>query len=188
MILSLSMETIAQIIKQLPPFAPRLAAVVVLILLMSLPQAKNLFKGAGTKSLDRAKKLLEVRKLQFDVDKLRAANPELPSSVLDRRIDRILADTADEEEPPPLPWLDRLKLAGLGGIGLAALGVLVAVFGDRWEGVELMTAVLKELLVIAPCALVASAIPARSRWLPVFYGFLLPTLVVAIAVTARMKG
>ncbi len=182
------MEAIVQIIKQLPPFAPRLAAVVVLILLMSLPQAKRLLQGAGTKSLDRAKKLLEVRKLQFDVDKLRAANPELPDSVLDRRIDRILAETADKDEHPPLPWLERLKLAGAGGIGLSLLGVLVAVSGDRWEGVELVTGVLKELVVIFPCALVASVIPARSRWIPVFYGFLMPALVVALAVTARMKA
>ena len=182
------METIAQMIKQLPPFGPRLAAVIVLILLLLLPQAKSLFKGGGTKRLDRAKKLLEVRKLQIDVDKLRAANSERPDSVLDRRIDRILVETADEDEEPPLPWSERLKLACAGGLGLALLGVLVALIGDRWQGVALLSALLKELVVIVPCAFVASAIPARSRWLPVFYGFLMPTLVVAVAVTARMKS
>ena len=182
------METIAQIIKQLPPIWPRLAAIGVLVLLLALPQAKKLRKLAGSKDLDRAKKLLEVRKLQFDVDKLRAANADLPASILDRRIERVLADTAeDEADAPPLLWPERLRFAGLGGLALALLGLLAAFVSDRWEGRELFTGLLKELLVIIPCAFVASAIPARNRWLAVFYGFLIPILVVAVAVTARIK-
>ncbi len=56
----------------------------------------------------------------------------------------------------------------------------------RREGVELFTLVLKELLVIVPCALIASAIPAPNRWGPVFYGLLIPILIVAIVVTAGL--
>jgi hypothetical protein len=181
------MEAIAKIMEQVPPFWPRVAAVAVVFLVMALPQARNIFKGAGGKRLDRAKKLLEVRKLQIDVDKLRAANPELPDSVLDRQIDRLLADSADDDEEP-VPWQERLKLAAAGGLALALLGVLVAVFGRGWEGIELVTRVLKELIVIVPCAFIASAIPVRRRWLSMFYGFMMPTLIVAISVAARMKG
>lgn len=66
-------------------------------------------------------------------------------------------------------------------------GVLAAGLSGRREGVELFTVALRELLVIIPCALIASAIPARNRWGPV-YGFLMPILVVVLAVTARMQG
>lgn len=182
------METITEIIKQLPPFWPRLAAVGVLLLMMGLPQANKLLKGAatGSKRLARAKELLQTRKLQIDIDTLRAANPDLPDSILDKQIDRLLADTVKEDTELPLSWPERLKLAGAGGLTLALLGVLVAGFSGKRVGVDLLIGAGKELLVIIPCALIASAIPARTRWVPVFYGVLLPILVVALAVTARM--
>ncbi|MDH4052413.1 MAG: hypothetical protein OEU93_12635 [Rubrivivax sp.] len=52
---------------------------------------------------------------------------------------------------------------------------------------DLAGVALKELLIVVPCVLIASALPARNRWGPVFYGFLIPILVGALMVTARMQ-
>ena len=185
------MEVIIQIIKQLPPIWPRLAVLVALIALLALPQTRRILtrRGPGTQRLQRAKDLLAVRKLQVEVAALRAAHPEVGDSILDEQIEGILVAPVEEDEDagPPLTWMERLKLAGAGALGFMLFGVLAAGLSGRREGVELFTVALKELLVIIPCALIASAIPARNRWGPVFYGFLMPILVVALAVTARMQ-
>jgi hypothetical protein len=55
-------------------------------------------------------------------------------------------------------------------------------------GLELGQLALTELLVIVPCALLASGIPVRVRWGPVFYGFLIPVLIAALGDTARAAG
>ena len=130
-----------------------------------------------------------MRKAQIEVAALRAANPEVGDSILDEQIEGLLAAPVEEDEDtsPPPEWMERLKLAGAGGLGFMLLGILAAGLSGRREGVELFTVALKELLVIIPCALIASAIPARNRWGPVFYGFLMPILVATLAVTARMQ-
>jgi hypothetical protein len=184
-------EVIIQIIKQLPPIWPRLALLIGLIVLVALPQTRRILtrRGPGNQRLQRAKDLLAVRKLQIEVEALRAANPEVGDSILDEQIEGILAAPVeeDEEASPPPRWAERLKLAGAGGLGFMLFGILAAGLSGRREGIELFTVALKELLVIIPCALIASAIPARNRWGPVFYGFLMPILVAALAVTARMQ-
>ena len=145
--------------------------------------------GPGTKRLERAKELLAVRKLQIEVAALRAEHPEVSDSLLDEQIEGILVAPVEEDEDagPPPKWMERLKLAGAAGLGFMLFGILAAGLSGRREGVELFTVAVRELLVIIPCALIASAIPARNRWGPVFYGFLMPILVAALAVTARMQ-
>jgi len=83
--------------------------------------------------------------------------------------------------------VNRLKLAGYGALGLVIFGVLAAWLSGRREGVEIVTLALKELLLIIPCVLIASAIPARNRCGPIFYGFLIPILLITLAVTAHMQ-
>jgi hypothetical protein len=178
------MEIVIQIFKQLPPFWPRLVLLVFLILLVALPQSRRLLRGRGA-SLDRAKRLLEVRKLEIEVAKLRAGNPDTGDSVLDDQIRKILSKEAKEDERG-LAWLERLKLAGYGALSFLILGLLAIGLTGRHAGVELISVAFKELLIIVPCAVIASAIPATNRWGPIFYGFLVPILVVALAVTARM--
>ena len=120
------MEVIIHIFQQLPPIGPRLALLVVLIVLVALPQTRRMLSsraGTGTRRLERAQKLLQVRKLEIEVAKLRDSNPDAKDSILDEQ----------------------------GG-------------------------------------LIASAIPARNRWGPVFYGLLIPVLLIALAVTARMRS
>lgn len=185
------MEVFVQIIKQLPPFWPRLIVLIALIVLLALPQTRRILTrgGTGSRRLERAKGLLEVRKLQIEVAALRAAHPELGASNLDHQIEGILVAPVEEEDDvgPPLTWMERLRLASAGALGFMLFGVLAAGISGRREGVELFTVALKELLVIVPCAVVASAIPSRKRWGPVFYGILMPILVVALAVTARVR-
>jgi hypothetical protein len=65
--------------------------------------------------LDRAKKLLEVRKLEIEVAVLKAANPHVGASLLDEQISRILELPPDNDAVESrLPWIERLKLAGIG--------------------------------------------------------------------------
>lgn len=183
------MELIAQILKQLPPFWPRLVAVIVLVLLLLLPQTRRLFKrvATGDRRLDRARHLLEVRKLQIEIDALRAKNPEIADSALDSQIQVILSDPEEDEEAeaPPLLWWDRAKLAAVGSFAVMMVGFMGLWLTGRRTGPELGQLALKELLVIVPCALLASAIPAGARWSPVFYGVVIPVLVVALSVAAR---
>ena len=87
-----------------------------------------------------------------------------------------------------LPWLDRVKLASVGSLAVMMLGLMGLWLTGRRTGLELGQVALKELLVIVPCALLASAIPARARWSPVFYGVVIPVLVVALSVAARGGG
>jgi hypothetical protein len=180
------MEMILQIFKQLPPFWPRLAALVVLVLLVALPQTRSLLKRRGAR-LDRAKRLLELRKLEIEVAKLRASVPEAGESVLDAQIQAILGKELAEEDEPPLAWLARLRLSAYGALGFLTFGLLASGLSGRQAGMDLAGGALKELLILVPCVLIASAMPARSRWGPVFYGFLIPILVVALMVTARMQ-
>lgn len=189
------MELIVQILKQLPPFWPRLLVLIVLVLLVALPQTRRLLTrgGAATRRLERAKLLLEVRKLQLEVEELRVRSPEGPVSVLDAPIERLLAvpvekDEADEASGVPVPWRERLHLAALGAAAFLVLDLVAFGVGGRRAGLDLVGFGLKQLVVLVPCALLASAIPTRNRWGPVFYAFLLPVVVAALVVTARLQS
>jgi len=183
-------EIALKIIEQLPPIWPRLLFLAVLLLLLFVPQVRQFLstRATGPRRLGRVRSLLEVRKLQLDVAKLRAAHPELTNTLLDGEIDRILAEPVEPDTKPALPWRERIALAGYGAIGFVILSTLAVALSGRREGVDLLTGVLREGALTLPCAALASAIPTHSRWGPVFYAFLIPFLVVALAVTARLQG
>ena len=166
--------------------------VIVLVLLLLLPETRRLLTrgGTGDRRLDRAKRLLEVRKLQIELDALRAQNPGIGDSILDGPIDAILGQPVDDEEAAarPLPWLDRAKLASTGSFAVMMIGLMGVWLTGRRTGLELGQLAVKELLVIVPCALLASAIPARVRWGSVFYGIVIPVLIAALSVAARAGG
>lgn len=160
------MEILIQIFKQIPPFWPRLAVLIVLILLVALPQTRRLLRGRS-KRLDRAKGLLELRKLELEVAKLRASSPEVGDSWLDEQIHAILREPVEEgEEEARLRWADRLKLAASGALGFVVFGVLATGLSGSQTGAALVAATLKQLVVIVPCALIASAIPSGIAGAP----------------------
>ncbi len=109
------LEVITHIFKQLPPIWPRVIVLALLVLALALPQTRRVLfrRSMGTRRLERAKKLLELRKLEIEVAALRSQHSDLKDSVLDQRISRILVESLseDEEKAPRLPWIDRLKLA-----------------------------------------------------------------------------
>ena len=162
------MEIISKIIQQLPPIWPRLLILAVLIGLVALPHTRRILKrGAGGKQkLDRAKQLLELRKLEIQVEAMRAEHPNVPESALDEEIRLLLAKPPDPtvDDTPPLAWVERMKLAGYATLAFLVLSVLVMGFSGRREGSELATFAFREVLVLVPCALIASAIPTRNRW------------------------
>jgi hypothetical protein len=182
------METMILVLKQLPPIWPRVAVLALLLALVALPQARRLLTrgGTGSRRMERARTLLEVRKLELEVGALRAAHPELGPSRLDAPIEALLAgDDRAEALEAPLPWTQRMKLAAL-GTGLFWIAGLLAlrVAGER-SGLDLLSLALRELTVMVPCALLASALPARVRWGPVLYGILVPLVLVVVALIAR---
>lgn len=186
------MEILVHIFKQLPAFWPRAVLLGVLLLLVLLPQTRSLLTrgGLGSRRLDRAKRLLELRKIELEVAALRAQHAAAGGSQLDAQIERLLrrdveqaGDDAGDE--PTLPWVDRARLAAIGAGSFLLLTTLALGITGRRTGSELAVVAGKELLALLPCALLASAIPTRARWGPVFYGFLVPVVVAALAVTAR---
>ena len=184
------MELLIKIFKQIPPLWPRIALVVVIGLALLFPKGRAVVTrgGRAKRRHERAKRLLELRKLQFDVALLRAKNPEIADSPLDREIGALLAGAVrdeDADEAAPLPWTIRLALAGAGTLVFLVAGALgLSIAGDQTPA-QITRIALRELLVLAPSALIASAIPAGARWMPVFYGVLLPVLLTALAVVAR---
>lgn len=186
------MEIFVQVFKQLPAGWPRLLLVVALGLLLAVPRARRLLwrGGTGSHRLARAKQLLELRKLQIDVALLRAQHADLDESVLDPQIEKLLsrADDAEEHDRRPLPWRERIRLAGLGTGSFLAIGLLAISLAERRSGAELVQLGLRDLALALVCALVASAIPASARWTSVLYGCLVPALVAALAVAARDGG
>jgi hypothetical protein len=183
-------ELFIRIFKQIPPLWPRLAVVAVIALIMLAPKTRALVMrgGRGKARLDRAKRLLEVRKLQIDVATLRAKNPDVAESPLDATIARILGHPDvhdDEEDGPPLAWPVRLAWAAAGGLAFLAAGALgLLIAGDRAGG-ETLHVAARELLLLVPGVMLASALPAQARWNAVLYGALVPLLVTALAVMAR---
>jgi hypothetical protein len=183
-------ELFIRIFKQIPPLWPRLALVAAIALLLLAPRTRTLLMGGGRgkRRLDRAKRLLEVRKLQIDVATLRAKNPDVPESPLDATIERILGHPDvhdDEEDGPPLTWPARLTWAAAGGLVFLVVGALgLAIAGDRTGG-EILRIAARELVLLVPGVLLASALPAQARWNAVLYGALVPLLVTALSVIAR---
>ena len=184
------MELFIKIFKQLPPFWPRVAAIVVIGLVLLLPKLRPLISSASRnrRRLDHAKRLLELRKLQVDVAVARASHPEIAESEIDRQIETILdraIEDGDDDDRPPLPWRERATLAAMGTLAFIVVGVLgLWVAADRTVGEIAMTA-LRELPVLVPGALIASAIPSQYRSSTVVAGFVVPVLLTALAVTAR---
>jgi len=187
------MEFFIQIFKQLPPFWPKVMVLLAIAALLLLPGARSLFRQAstGNRRLARAKSLLEVRKLQLDVETLRAKNPDAAPSVLDPPIKKLLAvvvEAEDEEEARPLEWKERARFALRGAAVLFVVSLLTLGLTGRRTGVELLQVGFWELVVLLPCGLLAATIPSSSRWSSILYGFLLPAVVASIAVAARLRG
>jgi hypothetical protein len=181
-------EIVVQILKQLPPFWPRAAMLGVLILLLALPQSRRWMRRGrtGERRLERARSLLELRKLELEVTILRGQANSGPSQ-LDDAIEALLAEKPGPEHPAPapLPWWARLRLAGLAALALWVVSLLALAATREPSAARLATVALREVVLLVPCALLASAIPTRARWGTVFYAFLIPVLVAALGVASR---
>lgn len=183
------MDILIQIFKQLPPFWPRLALVAVVLLLLMAPQARRWAKraGLGDQQLARTKELLALRKLEIEVAALRQAHPDVEDSPLDEELRRSVAALVGEEVAvaEPIPWPERLRLAAMGTGTILVLGLLAVWLSGRKTGGALGWLALYEATGLAPCALIASALPARVKWAPVLYGVVMPIVVAAVVVAAR---
>ena len=159
--------------------------------LFLLPNTRSWLTRGGTsdRRLDRAKKLLEVRRLQIEVEALRARHPDAAASVLDPHIEALLSAAEHEDAgAPSLTWRERAPLA-IGGAAFVLLFGLVALAASGGRtGAELTRLALSEAALLAPCGLLASLLPSRSRWGSALYGVAVPMLVAAIVVAARARG
>lgn len=188
------MEILLALFKQLPPVLPRVLLLLALGALLLLPRGRALLTRGGKRRLRRTRDLLEVRKLQIEVEVLRAQHPEVADTPLDARLARLLRaeeagapEQPEEDEDPPLPWPARARGAFAGSLAIFLVAVLAALAGGRHEGMGLVHVALRDLLVLVPCGLLASALPSRAAWASALYGAVLPALVAALVIAARLR-
>jgi hypothetical protein len=181
------MQIFVDLIKQLPPIWPRVAALIGLALLFVLPEARRFLLniGLGDRRSEQLNKLLQLRKLELEVAALKAANPEAGDSPVDAQIEktrRLLIDEEDERDY--LSWSERAQLALAGAFGGMLISSMALWIMGRFSVVEPSHVLLKEFVVALAGGLLASAIPSRTRWYCVFHGILVPALVAALSVAA----
>lgn len=181
------MEIVVQIVEHIPPFWPRIAALLGLVLLFFLPEARRLLmhKAFGEQRTEQLKNLLQLRKLELEVAALKAANPETVNSTLDAEIERFQKTPVDgQEETNPLAWKERVGFALAGAFSGMLISCLALWVMGHFKVIEPTNVLLKESVVSLVGGLLASAIPSRVRWFCVFRGMLIPAIVAALSVAA----
>lgn len=188
------MEIVTQILKHLPVGWPRIIALVCLGLLFFFPELRRqlTFKHQEKENLDRAKQLLELRKLELSVVELKARYPDATNDFIDGQLNVLFTPPANidgETDPNPvaeksLVWFERLKLAMVGSFGLMILGSIALWLNGKYADGVAAKAILIEFGIALFCGLVASALPCQYRWECVFRGFLFPAVLGALAIAA----
>lgn len=191
---SRNMEIVVQVLKHLPPGAPRILAVLGLGLMFFFPEIRRIFtkRHRDKDRLEQATQLLEFRKLELTVMDLKAKHPDAKNEKIDSQIEKILNESDPDVEPNQLNeeeeqigWVARLKYSLAGSFALMILGAVALLLSGRFQGdQDAVKAILIELGLAVLSAVLASAIPSRSRWECVFRGFLIPTLIGALTVAA----
>ncbi len=187
------MELIVTILHKVPEGWPRVATVVVIVLLVAAPGLRQLVFGRKIEAhhLDRAQKLLTVRKLQLEVDKLKSGQPEAAErgSDLDTRVDELLREDADLAEPKPPPGLrERVVNALIGGLGFSVVCAFLIVFGDLKEFASpgaMFLFLLVNLVVVAAVAGLAGTLPTDSARRSMLFGFGFPLILGGLIALLR---
>jgi len=180
--------------QKLPPGWPRVLMVGLLGAAMFTPQLRQLLTGGKvqTKRMDQAKRMLEIRKLQMEVEALEATRGSKGGvdDAVRRAVDTALVESLQEdpEDAPPPPYAERLRYAALGALTFFIVTVLLATVGGVTgpdQAVTITSLVLRSALVCAISALLAAALPTRVHWGSALFGALIPTLMGALAALAR---
>ena len=181
------MEIIVQIAQQIPPTWPRIAALLGLVLLFFLPEARRflIHKAFGEQRAEQLKSPLLLRKLELEVAALKAANPDSVNSAIDAEIEKIQRQPVDnQEERDLLAWSERVRFALAGAFSGMLISCLAMWVMDHFNVIEPKHVLLKESVVALAGGLLASAMPSRSRWSCVFRGILIPAIIAALSVAA----
>ena len=183
------MEIVVKIVQQIPPTAPRVTAVVALVLVFFLPEVRRLLhKLVIGDSTEQLKSLLEVRKLELEVAALKAARPEAAASPIDAEIEELRKHPDEgQEEGEPLMWPVRLQFALAGAFSGVVISSLALWVVGQFKPLEASHVLLKECVVALIGGFLASAIPSRVQWHCAFRGLLIPAIVAALGVLARVR-
>lgn len=182
------MEIAVQIIQQIPPIWPRVAALLGLVLLFFLPESRRLVlrKAFGDQKTEQLMNLLQLRKLELEVAALKAANPEALNSAVEDEIQEIQRQPVDvTTSGDSLDWSDRVRYALAGAFSGMLISSMALWVMDYFHVVEPTHVLLKESVVTLVGGLLASTLPSRARWYCVFRGLLIPAIVAALSVVAR---
>ena len=187
------MELIVTILDKVPEGWPRAAIFAVIVLLVAAPGPRQLVFGRKIEErhLDRAQKLLAVRKLQLEVDKLKSGQPELAArdSELDVRVDELLRQDAEVAAPAPPPGLrDRVVNALLGGLVFSVVCAFLIVVGHLKEFAStgaIFVFLLVNLLVVAAVSGLAGPIPPDSARHSMLLGFGFPLVLGGLIALLR---
>lgn len=189
------MEIAFQVLKHLPPGWPRIAVLIGLGLLFFFPELRRRLtqRQRDKDRLERAKNLLELRKLELTVVELKEKHPNALNETIDSQIAELFSDVQQPVERltttaplDHLPWVERLKFSLTGSFALMVFGGIALWLSGRFLGGEDAVKVMAiELGLAILCGLLASAIPCRSRWECVFRGFLIPALLGALTVAVK---
>lgn len=182
------MELIITILKKVPEGWPRVLTVVAIVLIVLASPLRQLLLGRKLEErrLDRAQKLLTVRKLQLDVEKLKSGQPQTESSgsELDARVEALLREDAEDQAPKPRPpYRQRFVNAVVGGLAFFVLGAIMVVFGNLrdFESTSAMLRfLLLNLLVVTAMAALVATVPTESARRSMLYGFGLPLLMGSV--------
>ena len=181
------MEIVIQIVQQIPPVWPRVLALLGLVLLFFLPEARRflIHKTLGEQRTEQLKTLLQLRKLELEVAALKTANPEAANSVVDAEIEKLQRQPVDDRQGRnPLAWPERVRFALTGAFGGMLISLMAVWVMGHFNVIEPTYVLLKELAVTLVGGLLASSIPSHARWYCVFRGILIPTIVAALSVAA----
>ena len=181
------MEIVVQIVQQIPPVWPRVAALLGLALLFFLPEARRLLmhRVFAEHKTEQLKHLLQLRKLELEVAALKAANPDAVDSAVDAAIMKLQTRPVDDlEEGDSLGWPVRARFALAGAFSGMLINSLALWVMNHFDVIEPTQVLFKEFVVAVAGGLLASAIPSRARWYCVFRGILIPAIIAALGVTA----
>jgi len=182
------MEIAFQILKQLPSGLARTAVVAALAVLFFLPEMRRRLKWQLWEDdrLERAKKLLELRQLEIQVEELTAGHPESKNDYLDGQIKTLMAGSPTEKPviPKPVSWRKRLQYALAGSLALMTLGTIALYYSGKFDGQSPLHAIAAELGYTVICGTLVSTIPARHNWECVFRGFVIPVFLGALVAAA----
>lgn len=182
------MEIVIKIMSHIPEGWPRLVVVIIAVVIFIWSDAHQKFAKSKfeQKIVGRVMPLLQVRKLQLEVEKLKAAIPDATSSgaALDVRVESLLKkDEKEVVESNPPELKERIVSTLKGGLLFFAAGALITLLGQVQEfggAGQLMRTLFGDLLAIVAFATLAAAIPSPSRSASMRRGFFVPFLAACV--------